>query len=80
MTKAVLTKEELFISINDTVAKLVQLISSLDESEINKIPYEDSWTAGQVLRHITKSTNGMAKAMQASSKAAERDPAENVPH
>lgn len=74
------TKEELFNSINETVAELASLISSLDESEINAVPFKDSWTAGQLIRHITKSTNGMAKVMLAESKIAERDATEKVDH
>jgi hypothetical protein len=64
--------------LDETVAQLSELLSTLNEDSINKVPYEASWTAGQVIRHITKSTNGMAKAILAPSKPAERDPSENV--
>ncbi|MES2431295.1 MAG: DinB family protein [Bacteroidota bacterium] len=78
MTKEVLTKDELFVSIDDTFTQLAQLLSSLDENGINKIPYQGSWTPGQLIRHVTKSTNGMAQAMLASPKLAERDVTQNV--
>ncbi len=78
MTKEVLTKEELFLSIDDAVAHLSRLAASLNEKDINQIPYQDSWTAGQLLRHVTKSTNGMAKAMLTESTPAERDSSEKV--
>ena len=70
---------ELFTAIDEARNQLVGLLSTLDENMINTIPYKDSWTAGQLFRHITKSTNGMAKAMRAMSKPAERDPAEKIP-
>lgn len=65
-------KRELYGDINEAVAALDGLISSLDENKINTIPYAGSWTAGQLIRHITKSTDGMAKVMRAESKPAER--------
>lgn len=71
-------KSDLFTAIDEAVAELVNLMSYLDEKQINSIPYEDSWTAGQLLRHVTKSTNGMAKAMLVESKPAVRDPGENI--
>ena len=80
MTKEVLTKDELFTTIDDTVKQYVHLTSSLDENDINKIPYANSWTAGQLLRHVTKSTNGMAGAMLAPSKPAGRSSSEKVHH
>ena len=51
---------------------------SVDENRINTIPYEGSWTAPQLLRHVTKSINGMAKAMDMDAKPAERDPGERI--
>jgi hypothetical protein len=80
MTKEILTKDELITAIDETVSQLVSLLASLNENEINQIPYEGSWTAGQVVRHITKSTDGMAKAMLADAKPADRDSTANVPH
>ena len=80
MIKEVLTKEELFTSIDAVVSQLDQLMSTLNERDVNKIPYEGSWNAGQLLRHITKSTNGMARAMETQSKTCRRDPAQNIHH
>lgn len=72
-------KNELYTAIDETVSQLVDLMSSLDESKINTVPYKDSWTAAQLFRHITKSTNGMKKAMLTGSKPAGRDPGEKIP-
>jgi hypothetical protein len=78
MTKEVLTKDELLSSIDEAVSQLADLLSFLDDTEINTIPYKDSWTAGQLLRHVTKSITGMAKAMLAESKPAGRGSSEKV--
>jgi DinB superfamily len=72
-------KTELLTAIDEPVSELQGLMSSLDENKINTIPYKDSWTAGQLFRHVTKSTNAMAKAMGMESKPAERDPGEKIP-
>jgi hypothetical protein len=72
-------KTELLIAIDEAVSALQSLMSSLDEDKINVVPYSDSWTAGQLFRHVTKSTNGMAKVMQMNTKPAERDPGEKIP-
>jgi len=73
------TKDELFTAIDEVVSEMIGLASSLDENKLNSVPYEDSWTAGQLMRHVTKSTNGMAKALDMESKPAERDPGERIP-
>lgn len=71
-------KNELFTAIDEAVFQLLALMSALDENKINTVPYKDSWTAGQLLRHVTKSTNGMAKAMRTESKPPKRDPGEKI--
>jgi len=71
-------KTELLSAIDEVVSQLQGLMSTLDENRINTIPYKDSWTAGQLFRHVTKSTNAMSKAMSMESKPAGRDPGEKI--
>jgi hypothetical protein len=79
MTTETLDKPELLNAIDEPVSELQGLISSLDEKEINTVPYKDSWTAAQLFQHVTKSTNGMAKAIRKESKPAGRDAGERIP-
>jgi len=72
-------KNELLTAIEEEVSQLRNLFSSLDEDRINSIPYKDSWTAAQLLRHVTKSTDGMTKGLETKSKPAERDAGEKIP-
>lgn len=72
-------KDELFIEIDEAVSTLDALIASLDEDKMNVVPYEGSWTAGQLIRHIVKSTNCMAEAMHQKGKLAERNIVVRVP-
>jgi hypothetical protein len=71
-------KTELLTSIDEVVSQLQGLMSSLDENSINTIPFKDSWTAGQLFRHVTKSINAMSKAMSMEPKPAGRDPGEKI--
>jgi hypothetical protein len=57
------TKEELLTAVEEAISGMSALMMKLDEKQINSVPYENSWTAGQLLNHVTQSNNGMAKAM-----------------
>lgn len=52
-------KTELKQEIEDTFAALYQTLSLFDQSQINVIPFEGSWTPGQVTRHIIKATSNL---------------------
>lgn len=71
-------KKELLIAIDEVVLSLQGLMSSLDGNTINTVPYKDSWTAGQLFRHVTKSTAAIAKAMRMDARPAERNADEKV--
>ena len=64
--------------IAESITQLDNLMNSIDENKINTIPYEGSWTAPQVMTHVKKSINLMAKAMQKEAKPAERNPGERI--
>lgn len=78
MTTETLDKNETLAATAGAVSQLAALMLSVDEKKVNTVPYENSWTAPQLLRHVTKSINGMAKAMQMDGKPAERDPGERI--
>jgi uncharacterized damage-inducible protein DinB len=61
----------IFQSLNDCTSELVQLISSFSEDELNRVPFENSWTAAQVADHLTKS-NGIVKLLTTEGRATER--------
>ena len=69
---------ELLSATADAVAQLTNLMSAVDNGKVNTIPFEGSWTAPQLLRHVTKSINGMTKAMHMEGKPAERNPGERI--
>ena len=72
------TKEEILTAIGEAVSDMGGLMESLDNNQVNTVPFEGSWTAGQLFNHVTKSINGMAGAMLKESAPAERDPGEKI--
>lgn len=47
--------------IKETLGKLVSALDSFGEGQIDQVPFEGSWTAGQVAEHITKGLSGMPR-------------------
>jgi len=52
---------EILSATANAISELTDLMLAVDEDKVNTIPYDDSWTAPQLLTHVTKSINGMAK-------------------
>jgi hypothetical protein len=71
-------KKELLTAIDESLSQLLQLTSALDEKGLNTSPYPDSWTAGELLRHVTKSTGSIAKAMKQNGQPAQRAEGERI--
>jgi len=59
---------ELKQEITTTFEQLNETISLFTQEEINRIPFEGSWTAGQVIRHIIKATSGFTKVCDSNTK------------
>ena len=78
MTTKTLDTNETLSATADVISELTDLMLSVDEDKVNTIPYDGSWTAPQLLRHVTKSINGMTKAMHLDAKPAERNPGERI--
>jgi len=64
--------------IDSTAAELLQLIDSFDQSSFNTVPFQGSWTPGQVAEHLLLSTAGIAKAVIGKTEPTQRDPAQFV--
>jgi len=78
MVTEALERNEILSATSDAIAEIANLMLAVDDSKVNTVPYEGSWTAPQLLRHVTKSINGMTKAMQMDAKPANRNPSERV--
>lgn len=55
-------REELIIAIETTFGHLIDELSKFDDSTLNQIPFEGSWTAGQTAEHIIICGSGIPDA------------------
>jgi DinB superfamily len=78
MSKDNLPKEELLASLKNVVSNLMQVLNGFDGQNINTSPFEGSWTAAQVVDHITRSNMSITKAFALKGAAINRDPGERV--
>jgi phage-related protein len=78
MTAETFDTNKILPAIAATVSELSDLMAAVDDEKINTVPYEGSWTAPQLLRHVSKSINRMAKVMQMEARPADRNPGERI--
>lgn len=70
--------KEIINQLDAALTETLQLLSSLNEEKINKIPFEGSWTAAQVVQHLYKSIRGMDELLYTPSQQADRNPEEKA--
>jgi hypothetical protein len=63
---------------DETFTELLQVVSSFNEEQINTVPFEGSWTAGQLAQHIILSAGGFVQLLNGPVKDTERDPEQNT--
>jgi hypothetical protein len=71
-------KEQLTSEFEETTKELFEALSLFSDEDFNKIPFEGSWTAGQVAEHLFKSESNIPRVLSASSKETEGDPFEKT--
>jgi hypothetical protein len=67
-------EQELKKEIDLALTELIQILSSFNEEKINLVPFEGSWTAGQLAQHMIMSNSGFAELMNGPGKETERKP------
>lgn len=72
-----MNRDQLITDIQTTVPGLLQLIASFRDDQFNAIPFEGSWTAGQVAEHVLKSS-GIAEMLYGKVAPTERPPDQHV--
>ena len=71
-------KNDLLEEIKRTKEHLLETLFQFDEVNINTIPFEGSWTGGQVAEHVLKSLSGASMNVSGEVKHTERAPDEHV--
>jgi hypothetical protein len=64
--------------LSQTFSELIDEFSSIPEEAINIVPFEGSWTAGQLAEHIFKSTARLPEMLNQESEPTNRPPDEKV--
>ena len=54
-------QKEIITQLKAALDETLDILSGFSEQDLNKVPYEGSWTAAQVGRHLEKSQTGMDK-------------------
>lgn len=65
---------QLQTQLETTMGQLTAILDRFDAHTFNTIPYEGSWTAGQVADHVYKSVANIGRVLNGNTKPADRDP------
>jgi PhnB protein len=79
MTTEKINTKQLFESLDETTSAFSTIIDSLNEEQLNTIPYENSWTAAQVTEHVTLSNYGMIQSLNQEGRPTTRSIDEGAP-
>lgn len=60
-----INKDEIANELSEALSELLNAVELFDEIQYNKIPFENSWTAGQVVAHLSLSNNGFLDVLNA---------------
>jgi len=71
-------KNDLPAEIANAKEALLTALGKFDDETINTVPFEGSWTGGQVAEHVLKSASGVMAALEGDTKPADRNPEQNV--
>lgn len=69
---------EIISQLETALGTTITLLDSFTEEELNTVPFEGSWTAAQVGRHLFKAENGIDGLLLAPAESADRDPEERA--
>lgn len=71
-------EKQLLAEMEQTAATFEELAASFTQEQINTMPFEGSWTPGQVIDHVLKSLSKISSAVYATTTPSDRDPALRV--
>lgn len=71
-------KNDLSAELLEIKNELLKALNAFSNETLNNIPFEGSWTAGQVAEHILISASGVSAALKGEAKPAYRDPEQHV--
>jgi hypothetical protein len=69
---------EIISQLESALGKTITLLGSFNGKDLNAVPFEGSWTAAQVGRHLHKAGTGMDELLLAPTGPVDRDPEEKA--
>jgi len=63
---------------DNTTIDLLETINLFSKDQFNKVPFEGSWTAGQVCEHLFKAESGLPRILKSNSQKTDRNPGEKI--
>ena len=79
LNNTIMMNKEILSEFNETTNELIGILSSLNLDQLNTVPFEGSWTAGQVGHHLLKSY-GIAAILQGNTIETKRPVNEKINH
>jgi hypothetical protein len=70
-------RQEILNELINTEDELLKVLSSFNQDQFNIVPFEGSWTAGQVMQHILLSASSV-KVLRGPVKKSDREPDEHI--
>ncbi len=70
---------QLLQDISSTKEAILNVINAIGAKDFNTVPFEGSWTAGQVADHINKATSGLQDLPQMTTAPTDTNPEAKVP-
>ncbi len=71
-------RKEVLPEFDTVLGELLQTLSSITQQQLNTVPFQGSWTAGQLAEHLILSNSGFAQIINGPVKETERAPDEKV--
>lgn len=71
-------ENKIVIEAESTFNGLIDILSTFNQQEINTVPFEGSWTPGQVADHMIKSDGGFLELLNGPVEVTQRKPDEGV--
>lgn len=65
-------KNETYTRFENTIDHLLQVLATTKQEDFNRVPFEGSWTEGQVTDHIVKSMGNIGHVLNANTQPADR--------
>jgi hypothetical protein len=72
------SSEKVISDFENNTREFVEVLSSFTQDQLNVVPFEGSWTAGKVGRHVFKALVGMPKTLEGPVTKTERKPDELI--